>query len=129
MMPDYAEGVVHIALVLNVSDMDRSIAFYVDHLGFDLVKDEDDAGQDKRIVTLSFGNAVLDLVAGDPPPISKQRYRLVWEVEDLRPALQLVVAGGGRVVRQMEYGIFCADPDGNTILLTKREPEPEDLRY
>lgn len=129
MMPDFVEGVVHINLEIYVEDIERSINFYVDHLGFDLMKDEEDAGQDRRIATLAFGNAVLDLVMGSPPPISKQRFRLVWEVDNLRPAMQMIVSGGGAVIRTMEYGIFCADPDGNAILLTQREPNPEDIAY
>jgi catechol 2,3-dioxygenase-like lactoylglutathione lyase family enzyme len=129
MTPDYVDGVVHVAIVLNVADIERSIAFYVDHLGFDLVRDEEDAAHDQRVVSLSFGNAAVDLVSGAAPPLSKQHYRLVWEVNDLRPAVQLITQGGGRVVRQMEYGVICADPDGHSILLTLAEPDPEDIAY
>jgi predicted enzyme related to lactoylglutathione lyase len=129
MMADYPEGIVHVNLVLHVADIERSITFYVDHLGFDLTKDEEDPAQERRLATLIYGNAALDLVMGEAPPIAKQQFRLIWEVDDLRLAMQLVESGGGRVIRVMEYGILCADPDNNAILLTQREPNPEDIAY
>ena len=121
---DGFEAIVELGISLPVSDVDRAIAFYCDCLGFDLTFDEEDPGQDRRVATVRYGNALIDLVLGGPPE-RRQDYRLFWFVEKVEEAVEHLQAGGGRVVRRLEYGVYCADPDGNTILVKQKDFDPE----
>lgn len=118
------EATVELGIAIAVSDMERALDFYCDHLGFDFVSEQEAGGEGQRIVTIRYGNAIVDLVtqAGGE---KRQNFRLFWTVDNLELALEHLVAGGGRVQRQMEYGVYCADPDGNTILVKLKELEPD----
>jgi len=123
--PDSPPGTIDVGIALTVRDLDRSLAFYCDYLGFDPLGDEDDTADDRRMATVRYGNALIELVTGEPGP-RHQNYRIFWTVEKIKDAVERILAGGGSLVRQMEYGVFCADPDGNTILIRQAEPDDQD---
>ncbi len=118
------EAIVELSVAIPVTDIDRALDFYCDHLGFEFVSEEDASGDERRIVTIRYGNVLLDLIAG-APAAPRQNYRLLWTVDDLETALEHLKAGGGAALREMEYGVYCADPDGNMILVKIKEPDPE----
>ena len=110
-------------VVLPVSDIDRSIAFYRDQVGFDL--DHDTSNEHMHVVQLTPRGSGCSIVFGDLPP---QRQMEPGSMK----ALQLCVADA-RAARDelISRGIECsevtsfddrdggtffgfADPDGNT---------------
>ncbi len=123
------ESWVDVGVTLHVADIERSLAFYRDGLGFEVLRDEEDP--EHRLALLRRGNTLIDLVAGDTAGDEhhRQDFRLFWVVEDFRSALDVLVASGGGITRHMEYGILCRDPDDYTILMVQKEPEPEDTSY
>jgi catechol 2,3-dioxygenase-like lactoylglutathione lyase family enzyme len=113
------EAIVELGVTLPVSDMDRALDFYCENLGFALLHEEEDPGHDRRTAIISYGNILIDLVLGDGRP-KTANYRLFWFVDDMDAALDHLQAAGGSLVRRMEYGVFCRDPDGNTILVKEK---------
>ncbi len=116
-----------LGISLRVENVDRSLAFYRDVLGCEVLRDEEDP--DQRLVSLRSGNALIDLVGGHRTSADTQAFRLFWVVEDMREAVGRLEAGGGRIIRHMEYGIYCEDPDGYQIMLVQKEPDPEDMSF
>lgn len=121
------EAIVELGVTLPVRDIDRAIDFYCDYLGFDFTSDEEDPGQDRRVATLRYGNALIDLVLGDDGD-RRRNHRLFWRVEKLDDALEHLMAGGGTVLRRLEYGVYCTDPDGNSILVKPKDIDPEEAQ-
>ncbi|MGC8777796.1 MAG: VOC family protein [Candidatus Caldatribacteriaceae bacterium] len=64
-MKAHYQGVHHLALVTR--DMEKSLYFYRDILGFDLVERFFDEGENAEIVFLSLGNTLLELLAPEDP--------------------------------------------------------------
>jgi len=118
------EAVVELGATISVADVDRALDFYCNYLGFQLIHEEEDPGQDRRVATIGYGNVVLDLVMGGPTH-RRQNFRLFWTVDNLEAAIEHLRAGGGQVIRQLEYGVYCSDPDGNTILVKFKDLDPE----
>lgn len=127
MMSEQDEGgfdaIMELGVVLSVADLERAVEFYTEFLGFEVTGEEDPSGDDRRVVTLRYGNAVLDLVERERSG-QRQNFRLVWTVGDIDAAVEHLRAGGGSIVRPMEYGMYCADPDGNLILVKQMEMDP-----
>ncbi len=123
------ESWVDVGVTLEVADVERSLAFYRDGLGFEVLRDEEDP--ENRLATLRRGNTLIDLVPGNGAKTDRdhQGFRLFWVVEDFRSALNVLIGSGGRIIRHMEYGILCRDPDGYAILMIQKEPDPEDTSY
>ena len=110
-------------VILPVSDIDRSIKFYRDQVGFDL--DHDTRTEQMHVVQLTPRGSGCSIVFGDLPP---QREMAPGSMR----GLQLVVADSeaarreliGRGVECSEITVFSpddggtffgfADPDGNT---------------
>jgi len=110
-----------------VKDVDQSITFYVDHLGFDL---EHQAGSMFAAVTIGG----LKLFLSGPGssgaralPDGRQQEpggwnRIVLRVDDLRSAVATLKQSGVRFRNEIETGpagsqIQLEDPDGNPIEL------------
>ena len=110
-------------VILPVSDIDRSIAFYRDQVGFDL--DHDTKNEQMHVVQLTPRGSGCSIVFGDLPsqnemaPGSKHGLQLV--VADARAARQELIDRG---VEASEITVFdprdggtffgFSDPDGNS---------------
>ena len=110
-------------VVLPVSDIDASIAFYRDKVGFDL--DHDTRTEQMHVVQLTPRGSGCSIVFGDLPsqremaPGSMRALQLV--VADARAARQALVDRGVQCSEIMVFspedgGTFFgfSDPDGNT---------------
>jgi catechol 2,3-dioxygenase-like lactoylglutathione lyase family enzyme len=117
-------AITHLQLIsLPVADQDRSRAFYVDVLGFDLVRDNP-MGSDMRWVQVApkGGQTSITLVTWFPtmPPGSVKG--TVLETDDLDCDVAALTASGVRIeggVQEQPWGRFVTfdDPDGNGIVL------------
>ncbi len=108
---------------LPASDVDRSLAFYVEQVGFHLDHDVE-PGNGMRIVQLTPPGSACSVVIGvgmgaaDAPPVSG----LHLVVEDVEAARALLSGRGVEVseVSDMGGGVryaYFSDPDGNSWAL------------
>ena len=110
-------------VIVPVSDIDRSIAFYRDQVGFDL--DHDTKNEQMHVVQLTPRGSGCSIVFGDLPPQremepgSMKGLQLV--VPDAQAARQELLDRGVEASEIMQFspddgGTFFgfADPDGNT---------------
>lgn len=121
--PDFM-AVTHIQLAsLPVADQERALHFYVDVLGFDLVRDNP-MGPDRRWVQVAPPGAQtsITLVTWFPtmPPGSTKG--TVLETDDLDADVAALTARGVNLeggVQSQPWGRFVTfdDPDGNGIVL------------
>ncbi|MGN8249362.1 VOC family protein [Pseudomonas sp. SMV7] len=120
-------------LVLRVSDLPRSIAFYTELLGCTVSRVREDLG----MVHLATGTAMIDLVTLDGPlgqpggaaPGAEGRnlHHFCLRIEPFdEPALRAYLQAAGVPVAPAEkrYGaegegpsLYCYDPDGNQVEL------------
>lgn len=110
-------------VVLPVSDIDRSIAFYRDQVGFDL--DHDTSNEHMHVVQLTPRGSGCSIVFGDLPPQRQMEpgsmKALQLCVADARAARDELVSRGVECSEVASFddrdgGAFFgfADPDGNT---------------
>jgi catechol 2,3-dioxygenase-like lactoylglutathione lyase family enzyme len=110
-------------VVLPVSDIDRSIAFYRDQVGFDL--DHDTSNEHMHVVQLTPRGSGCSIVFGDLPPQRQMEpgsmKALQLCVADARAARDELVSRGVECSEVTSFddrdgGTFFgfADPDGNT---------------
>jgi len=110
-------------VLLPVSDIDRSIAFYRDQVGFDL--DHDTTNEHMHVVQLTPPGSGCSIVLGDLPahremaPGSMRGLQLV--VSDAEPARRELIDRGVEVTEITVFDerdggtVFgFSDPDGNT---------------
>jgi len=117
-------AITHLQLIsLPVADQDRSREFYVDVLGFDLVRDNP-MGPGQRWVQVAPTGAQtsITLVTWFPtmPPGSAKG--IVLETDDLDGDVAALSAGGVTIeggIQEQPWGRFVTfdDPDGNGIVL------------
>jgi len=117
-------AITHLQLIsLPVADQDRSREFYVDVLGFDLVRDNP-MGPGQRWVQVAPKGAAtsITLVTWFPtmPPGSVKG--IVLETDDLDGDVAALTAGGVTFeggIQEQPWGRFVTfdDPDGNGIVL------------
>ena len=121
--------------MLRVTDLERSIAFYVDVLGMKLLRRNDyPAGK----FTLAFvgyqdekEGAVLELTYNwgvDRYELGTAYGHIAIEVDDAAHACEMVRQKGGKVIREagpMQHGTtvlaFVADPDGYYIEVIQKK--------
>jgi catechol 2,3-dioxygenase-like lactoylglutathione lyase family enzyme len=123
-------AITHIQLLsLPVADQDRARDFYVDVLGFELVRDNP-MGPDSRWVQVAPKGArtAITLVTWFPtmPPGSAKG--LVVETDDLDGDVAGLTAKGVRLadgIQEQPWGRFVTfdDPDGNGIVLQQTSPD------
>ena len=111
-------------VILPVSDIDASVAFYRDQVGFDL--DHDTTNEYMHVVQLTPRGSGCSIVIGDLPSQQRDGARL-----DARPAAGRRRRGGGPRRSSLDRGVECSeimvfderdggtffgfsDPDGNT---------------
>lgn len=132
-------GAMRLRMELFVEDMDRSIAFYHDVLGFGLLRrDEGYASVRRGDVTFGIGPiAKLPDVGGyfTRPRLAKGRglgVEIVLEVEDIAAEYERVLATGhpvGEPLQDRPWGLTdfrLTDPDGYYLRVTSSEPNPGD---
>ena len=117
-------AITHLQLIsLPVADQDRSREFYVEVLGFDLVRDNP-MGPDQRWVQVAPKGAAtsITLVTWFPtmPPGSVKG--TVLETDDLDGDVAALIANGVHIeggIQEQPWGRFATfdDPDGNGIVL------------
>ena len=119
------EQTVHVATMLAVADLDRSIAFYRDRLGFDVREQQSD------IALLGHGTMLLYLVTDSPPTPDKAdvwlsppakgdrtSVNLVFRVGDCRTVYAALQATGVEFLAPPHapswggWRCFGRDPDG-----------------
>ena len=118
-----AQGLAHI--VLNVSDIDRSLEFYAKVIGLEVVT----RNEERKIAFMSLGRQHHDLAliqrggseAADPNQPGLVHF--AWRVEDF-PALQAAHAElteAGIKMEPIQHNItnslYIKDPDGHTVEL------------
>ena len=118
-----AQGLAHI--VLNVSDIDRSLEFYAKVIGLEVVT----RNEERKIAFMSLGRQHHDLAliqrggseAADPNQPGLVHF--AWRVEDF-PALQAAHAELTEASIKMEpiqhnitNSLYIKDPDGHTVEL------------
>ena len=132
-----------------VSDLERSLAFYRDTLGFREVRRLDVSGDetetllglqdvDLQAVFLELDGITLELLhyvspgvrgAGEPRPMNALGLtHLSLRVPDLEAALQKLDSAGVRILRTTRVqnpdlgaeAVFVADPDGTRVELVQR---------
>jgi catechol 2,3-dioxygenase-like lactoylglutathione lyase family enzyme len=110
-------------VILPVSDIDRSVAFYRDQVGFDL--DHDTTNEHMHVVQLTPRGSGCSIVFGDLPsqrqmePGSMKGLQLV--VADAKAAREELLSRGVEASELQRFGdqdggtfFGFADPDGNT---------------
>ena len=123
-------------IVLQVTDLDRSIRFYRDTLGLPLVSQGKPRG--RRIVFFSLGKKHHDLALIELAPgaggndhtragVMHVAFKIGDDIELLKEAKARMVAAGVPVVNTTEhmttYSLYLSDPDGITVeLYVDRDP-------
>lgn len=123
-------------VVLQVTDLDRSIKFYRDTLGLPLVSQGTPSG--RRIVFFSLGAKHHDLALTELPPgahgqdharagVRHIAFKIGDDIELLKEARARMVAAGVPIVNTTEhmttYSLYLSDPDGITVeLYVDRDP-------
>jgi 4-oxalocrotonate tautomerase family enzyme len=113
--PKAVRGFGH--MLLMVEDMDRSVAFYVEKLGF-TIRPAKPLADGRPFVAFSEGIAlVAGLTSGE-----KQLDHMAFEVAEIRPLRDRLMAAGTEFFRDLHDGpygltVYVADPDGNKVEL------------
>jgi len=123
-------------VVLQVTDLDRSLGFYRDTLGLPLVSLAAPGG--RRMAFFSLGQKHHDLALRELAPgagandheragVMHVAFKVGDDIAMLREAKARVVAAGVPIVRTVEhettYSLYLSDPDGITVeLYVDRDP-------
>src|SRR6478672_9175908 len=109
-------GIHHVSI--NVTDLNRSVAFYTDVLGLTPDPTRPDLAVDGAWLNLPTGQ--LHLIVGDVPAANGQHFAV--GVIDLDDAIEEIRGFGVDVSGPFPVGAarqaFISDPDGNAIELT-----------
>lgn len=115
-------GLDHV--VLNVADVERSLAFYCDELGLELVRAEEWRRGDAPFPSARIdAHTILDLVAAPRTGVNADHLCLVVEPIDLaaiKASGRFVVLDGPATrfgARGDGTSLYVQDPDGNTVEL------------
>lgn len=118
-------------IALFVSDVQRSVAFYRDILGFQFTKPPGDRGCEGRSGDLKIGiydRSWLSELFGDlgRRPIGGNAFLLSMTVSDLDAVYQHLLAAKVKAIApptEMSWGqriIFLEDPDGNLLEIVQK---------
>lgn len=123
--------------MIRVGDLDRSLDFYTDVLGMQLLRRTDYPDGKFTLAFVGYGpeskEAVIELTHNwetDHYELGSGFGHIALEVEDAYAACEQIRARGGKVVREagpMKHGTtviaFVEDPDGYKIELIQRKPQ------
>ena len=124
--------------MLRVGDLDRSLQFYCDILGMQLLRKKDYPGGKFTLAFVGYGpeseGAVIELTHNwdtDRYDIGDGYGHVALGVDDIYGTCAAIKARGGEVTREpgpMKHGTtviaFVKDPDGYKIELIQRKAEP-----
>ena len=142
-------GVTATVPLLDVAALPRSLAFWVEQLGFEISERWVDDGGELRWVHLQLGSAQLMLQQfkkphddGQPEPApptpaapmaSNPNLCLCFFCDDAIEVWRQLRGRGAEATRpQVLNGMWCTeltDPDGNALLFESRTDEPEGTDY
>jgi catechol 2,3-dioxygenase-like lactoylglutathione lyase family enzyme len=117
-------GLDHI--VLDVADVERSAAWYVEKLGLELLRMEEWRRGEVLFPSLRIdAGTLIDLFPGERTGENLNHFAVVVDVDDLQAVIdsgQFEMAGPDHPVdlfgaRGQGLGIYVKDPDGNTVEL------------
>ena len=119
----HVEALDHI--VLNVADVERSLAWYVEQLGLEGVRVEEwRAGEAPFPSVRISADSLIDLVQGDRPGENLDHFCLVVTPNDLdavrnSDGFEIAIDDGKKRygARGWADGLYVRDPDGNVIEL------------
>lgn len=127
------DQVQHVSAAVSVRDLDASIKWYGEHLGFEVVVAQDFPAVSARLAFLRSGNVFIELVQSTPavaitrpaPPLNYVVIgyaQISLYVADVEVARQLAQEQGLPIVTEItsvpDLGVaafFTQDPDGNLI--------------
>ena len=113
-------------LLLRVNDLDTSLAFYCDLLGFELVERGDERHKQAAFLSLGDGGHTVDLVevktdmlAGSPYSSLHHFALQVDSFDDLQGAYFELIDNDVEVLKATDHvtqkSVFIKDPDGNIV--------------
>jgi lactoylglutathione lyase len=122
--------------MLRVGNLERSIKFYTEILGMELLRQKDYPDGRFTLAFLGYGdekhNTALELTYNwdtDSYDLGKGFGHIAIEVDDVYSAAEKIRAQGGKIIREpgpMNAGTtllaFVADPDGYEIELLQPKP-------
>ena len=120
--------------MLRVGNLDKSIGFYTEVLGMDLLRKKDYPDGRFTLVFLGYGpesdNTVLELTHNwdtEEYDMGTAYGHIAIQVDDVYKACEVIRDKGGVITREpgpMKHGAtilaFCRDPDGYSIELLSR---------
>ncbi len=132
--PHILEGVQRISACLSVTDLDASVLWYTERMGFEEVLRRDFPDLNARLAYVRWGDLILELVQSTPsvgvsrpaPPAGHTIVRGITQVslhvEDAQKAMEQVKEAGLPLLTDLidaaPIGVkafFSQDPDGNLI--------------
>jgi len=124
-MKEHYQGVHHLAIATR--DMEISLRFYRDLLGFELVERFFDEGEKAEIVFLSLGNTLLELLAPEDPEGFKppSGFHIAFGVRDVATVFQALKEKGVPVLLPLtesggyRYAYFQG-PMGEVVEIVER---------
>ncbi|PZD75410.1 Lactoylglutathione lyase [Acaryochloris thomasi RCC1774] len=126
--------------MLRVSDLDKSLAFYCDVLGMDLLRRKDYPGGEFTLAFVGYGKeseeAVLELTYNwgvDSYNLGDAYGHVALGVDDIYTTCDAIKGLGGKVAREpgpMKHGstviAFVEDPDGYKVELIQTKSKVEE---
>lgn len=121
-------------LLLRVSDLDVSLAFYRDVLGFELVERGDKKHKQAAFLSLGESGHAVDLVEVDRALLADSSFSSlhhfalqVDSVDGLRDAYFELIDSGVKILKATDHvtqkSIFIRDPDDNIVEIYYELPE------
>ena len=124
MSPVNVTGLDH--LVLDVADVERSAAWYTEHLGLELLRMDEWRRGEVFFPSLRLDDTtIIDLLAKEPSGENMNHFAVVVEDVDLQAVIdsgEFELAGPDHPsdlygARGQGLGIYVKDPDGHTVEL------------